>query len=534
MKIIRFGFGNEQEAFIEDRFKDGLNVIFSNDNNKGKTLVFQGMMYSIGYESIFPNTFNKKNIFFYLEMEIESKRIEFLRKNNSIIVKKDNGIIICSSIGEFKYFFNNEIFRLPKIYKDSKLVTIDLSLLYEIFFIGQDNRAPSNLISKGRFNKSDFKQMILSFSGNTILEKIDIDISEIESKIKEKNLELKNTTKKIGIIKKEPNVAEMVSVAYDSISLNSYTIKLKELHNDLLEFRKSREREINRKIKLENLILELKSLNRDLSEGNVVCGECGSDKIIYINNDISFDVSNKDVRNNIIESIKIQIQNKIEIIDGFNYDINKIQSKISSEVKSTPASVANILLYKEIIDEGYDNDNIASNIKSELINLNSMLDQARINNSKAEVKNDQKLNSIINLMNELMRKLDPSSNIIFDDIFTKRDSTYSGSEEQEFYFCKIIALNNILQHCFPIIIDSFRDGEISTDKELIMLDKYSNLNKQVIISSTLKNEEYDAKKYKDLDMINSIDYSSHSDSKILSEEYLVDFKNIIRTFNVDI
>ena len=38
MRIIKTGCGNASEAFIEDRFTDSVNVIFSNDNNKGKTI----------------------------------------------------------------------------------------------------------------------------------------------------------------------------------------------------------------------------------------------------------------------------------------------------------------------------------------------------------------------------------------------------------------------------------------------------------------------------------------------------------------
>ncbi len=53
-----------------------------------------------------------------------------------------------------------------------------------------------------------------------------------------------------------------------------------------------------------------------------------------------------------------------------------------------------------------------------------------------------------------------------------------------------MALNNILSHNFPLIIDSFREGELSSSKEILMLDEFIKLNKQVILTSTLKDEEY--------------------------------------------
>ena len=40
--------GNENEAYIENRFRDGLNVVFSDDNHMGKTVVMQSLMYALG------------------------------------------------------------------------------------------------------------------------------------------------------------------------------------------------------------------------------------------------------------------------------------------------------------------------------------------------------------------------------------------------------------------------------------------------------------------------------------------------------
>jgi len=42
MKILQTACGNINEAYIENRFTDGVNIIFSNDNNKGKTIVGGG------------------------------------------------------------------------------------------------------------------------------------------------------------------------------------------------------------------------------------------------------------------------------------------------------------------------------------------------------------------------------------------------------------------------------------------------------------------------------------------------------------
>ncbi|HEN3015781.1 TPA: hypothetical protein U4V48_002044, partial [Streptococcus agalactiae] len=53
MLIKKIAFGNLEEAFIEKRLTDGVNIIYSDENNKGKTLLFQAFMYSIGNTPIF-------------------------------------------------------------------------------------------------------------------------------------------------------------------------------------------------------------------------------------------------------------------------------------------------------------------------------------------------------------------------------------------------------------------------------------------------------------------------------------------------
>ena len=88
MIIRKIAFGNKNEAFIESRFKENTNIIFSNDNNRGKTLLMQSIVYSIGYESIFPSGFNYKSYYFYANICFNNRDVEFLRKGNSLLVIK--------------------------------------------------------------------------------------------------------------------------------------------------------------------------------------------------------------------------------------------------------------------------------------------------------------------------------------------------------------------------------------------------------------------------------------------------------------
>ncbi len=140
------------------------------------------------------------------------------------------------------------------------------------------------------------------------------------------------------------------------------------------------------------------------------------------------------------------------------------------------------------------------------------------------------LGEILEEMTKIYKVVDPNGNLFFDDLFTKKDATFSGSEEQEYYFSRLIALNNVLKHDFPIIVDSFRDGEVSTPKERKMLNIYKLLGKQVILTSTLKNEEYKAQKYTSEDGVNALDYSSHQDCKIMQSKNRNEFMGIINSY----
>ena len=113
MIIRKFAFGNKDEAFVEKRFGDQVNIIFSDDNNKGKTLVLQGMMFALGNEPIFPAGFNNAEHYFYLEFEINGKTFKLLRRNSTFSVLINEELSILESVSEFKYFFDSHIFKLP-------------------------------------------------------------------------------------------------------------------------------------------------------------------------------------------------------------------------------------------------------------------------------------------------------------------------------------------------------------------------------------------------------------------------------------
>lgn len=82
-------------------------------------------------------------------------------------------------------------------------------------------------------------------------------------------------------------------------------------------------------------------------------------------------------------------------------------------------------------------------------------------------------------------------------------------------------------------MDCFRKGELSTKKENIMIAEYQKTGVQVILSSTLKDEEYSSgTKYYDIDGVNAINYESNPNSHILQSIYCEQFMRLVDSFGI--
>lgn len=530
--IKKIAFGNIQEAYIEKRLNEKVNIIFSNDNNKGKTLLIQGLLFSMGNEPIFPSGFNYLDYYFYSKINVSGQDFEFLRKNKTTIVKGNSEIRITESLSELKYFINKNVFELPSIIKNGQDKLVDLYLFYQLFFIGQDKRDTSKIINSGQYNKNDFLSMLATLNGTKQTFLSDDDIESVRNKIKNLKTEIRILDKKMKFAKENPEIAENSLASVDKENYDKYSKILAEIAKQIAGYRNQRSRETNRKLKLENLLTELNSLNQKIEVGKVKCAECGSDKIIYTNGDVSFEVSNSEVKNNIINSIKEQIREKGEIISELIESIRVEEEKQTKLLNEIPSRMRNILAFSDEILSVAKYDVQKIKISREIDKLQSELEQKAEEDVEVKKKNNEMIETITQSLEFYFKTIDPDSNQEIVKLFTKSGENYSGSEGQVFYFSKLIALNNYFKHQFPIIIDSYRSGELSSQKEMKMIEFYKKADKQVILTSTLKSAEYDRPNYTEYEGINIIDFSTHKNSKILTPDYVTEFSEILSDFNI--
>lgn len=533
IKIKQIAIGNSEIAYIEKQLSDGINIIYSNDNNKGKTIIAQGFYYALGNTPIFPSGFDYKNYYFIVNLDINNQEISVCRKNDIFITKNQNHLNMFNSVTEFKRFFNKSIYTLPKIVKDNKTKMVDLELFFQLFFVGQDRRNTSNIFNSGYNKKEDFENLIYSMLDCYKISNI-IDENEVKQQILNLINEKKVLIKQNKILKK--NISE-VNIATYTRNKEAIQEKLKlteQIKNDLIEYNNERNRLNNKKIKNEILLKELRSLNRTLDEGQLVCLDCKSNHIGFENKEkeFQFDVSDSDIRNDIINVIKDRIEIAKEEIEKIEAEIFNKQNELKNLLKDDDITLENLLFYKEELENSSDADLKIASIDKEIKNLDAMLYSEKINNDNIiELQKSAKENILKEMMN-IYKKIDPEGNLLFDDIFTKRDQNYSGSEGSEYYISKMFSFAKILNHPFPVVIDAFREGELSTPKEKVVVDNFQGLPNQVIFTATLKQEEYN--KYDAFENINKIDYSSIRTCHLLNNLYAEEMKNLIKSFSLKI
>lgn len=537
MKILMVAVGDTNEAFVEENFTDGLNIISSDDNNKGKTIIVQSMMYALGNEPTFPASFEYQKYFYYVEFEESEKIYQVCRSGNSFILKQASSMMIFDNVSELKRYWNKHICPLPSIVKNQLLRIVDPELYIQLFFVGQDKKDTSNVAHHGFYNKQDFIEMIYAYVGLSGEELSPDKIDEIKSRISALKDEKKVLLQQHKILKSKKAPVSYLSAESDRLSFEAKIANLEKVQGKITELRKARNSASTRKGKWEHTINELRSLNRTISCGELRCLDCNSTNISFSTGEnvgatYSFDVSTVEMRNEIINSISEKIFAYAEEIERLSNEIATTQEKLQSLMDDESISLESIVAYKNDIFSASDAEIRIKEIEAEIASLKNQL---KTSEDASHVNQESRLAlqaDILKKMNDFYRQIDPDGNITYSSLFTQRNEVYSGSEATIFHFVKLFALQSALHHNFPIVIDSFRAEDLSTVKENAVLEISRSVKNQVILTTTLKQEELG--KYDLLAGVNHINYQSHIPSKILSSGYVDSLLTLLRNLSINI
>ncbi|WP_066496923.1 hypothetical protein [Abyssisolibacter fermentans] len=534
MMIKAIFIGNKDEAYVFEDFKNGLNIIFSDDNNKGKTIAIQSIMYCLGNKPAFPTSFKYEDYFHIVYFEHNEKLIKICRKSKNFVIKKGEEYAVFDNTAEFKRYWNKNIQELPVIKKDNVVRIVDPELLVQLFFVGQDKKTTWDIINKGWYKKDDFYSLLYAMAGvNNYSDTIE-DTEIIKKKIFDLKAEKKILLKENKILK-ENNVAyEYLSATNDKKALEDMLKEVERIKDKLLSFKKERANAISRRTKNELALKELRSLNRTMKTGQIACLDCGSKHIAYESADkeFSFDISTSAMRKQILDAVKDKIDIYNEEIDRLTKEIVICQSELDLSMQADDIPLEALLVVRKEMEGVKDADVRICEIDSELHKLVDQLTKKETVSDESVKKCEKLLGDIVDSMNEFYKVVDSANETAYDNIFTARDKILSGSEATEFHLARMFAFEKVLQHEFPIIVDSFRAEDLSSEREKRALEMFVGLSNQIIFTTTLKKEEEN--KYLDNEYVYPIDFSKHVTNKMLSKEYVNRFLNVANEMLVNV
>ncbi|WP_175612981.1 hypothetical protein [Fusobacterium mortiferum] len=535
MIIHKVALGNNEEAFIEDTFSDGLNILLSDDNNKGKTIIIQSMLYALGNKPIFPDSFNYKDFVYYIEFEHNNEKYILVRTGDEYILKYSDKLGIFEGESELKRFWNSHIFQLPVIQFKGEKRIVDMELFVQLFFVGQDGKDTSNIFNSGFYHKDDFRNMLLSYSGDYTSEITPVKIKKIKDKIKDLNIQRDEKLKLSNFYKITAPATEYLSRIKDKDSFKKRIKEMDSITDKITESKKKRNRLAAKKSLWTGTLKELNSLNQNIKVGELRCMDCNSNHIAYRGSSkpkYSFDISTPAMRKQIIESINEKISGFGEEIEKVDFEIQRLQEKLYSLMDSEDITLENIIAYKAGFNSIKELEQKIDSIDKELEQYEKILREGINFSDEAKKEREKFYKQFMSSMNTKKKQIDIEGEKEYEDIFTKRGTVVSGSEQTVFYVSRLLASAEMTSHDYPIIMDSFRAEDLSTEKEKRVLEMFIELKNQCILTTTLKTEEIG--KYDNIENVHIIDYSSHKSNKLLNQNDLIQFKQLLKSMYIEL
>lgn len=532
IRIKQIALGNASEAYIQSGFTGGLNVISSGENHVGKTVIMQAMMFALGSEPLFPTSLRYQEYAHIIDVEIDGRSVSILRNGSTFVVRDGDVIEPIETVSDFDQYWSNHFLALPSIVKDGKERMVPVALFEQMAFMPQAKRNTARIYG-GYYNKADFVEMIYSlagFAGRTLDSKSLKKIKERRKALQARRSELSKQAKQL---KKPGTALAVVSPTSDREEKTRLIAELDEIRGDIVSLQNRRNRVLTRMKKNEAVLHELRSLNSEISCGALECLNCHSRAIGYRMDkaDFVFDLTTSDMRQQILRSLQERIDGQRNESGALDSEIRELQKRFNTLADTREISLEDIFACRENYVSLEDIDAELTTVTDELAEIERAI-QANTQ-ADAEIKESRKefKESLLSTMNRVRRTLGAEDNAPdYVDLFTTENSPYSGSEATEFLMARLYALAKHLHHQMPILVDSFRAEELSTGREEKLLPFFGELDNQVILTATLKEQE--AGKYRNIDGVNDIDLAGYAPNKLLSAKYCDAFKTKVAEFGI--
>lgn len=526
--------GNGIESFVERSFTNGINVVYSMDNNRGKTVLMQGIMFALGAVPTFPSGFQYREYIYIVDLDVDGRDVSVLRSKNTFAVLSNNELHTFESEASFSKYWSKNIRILPNIVKKGRTTSVGLELYTQMAFIPQDGKSSAKLLS-GQFSKDDFCEMLYAIKG---LDGRELD-TESEEALKKRRDELKgklkSLTRQTAALNERGTALSMISASVDNRDMEELLADLERARKEVTDIRKKRSRLIDRLTKCQITLDELNSLKIETREGRLYCLECGSERIGYrmADSKAMFDVTNSTMRSRIIGSLGERIDATRNEIDTLDQQLRKAQQNLAALLaQNTEFSLADIVACKNDYLDSRELDLEMQKAQHELAEIKDTLESNKTMTNDLRKRQREFSDELVSKMNFAQRHISGNDHATpYEALFSTNANVFSGSDETIYFASRQYALAAIMGHDMPLLVDSFRGEDLSTEREERMLELYSHVQNQMIFTTTVKKEE-GKEKYEMDDRLNAIDYSGHDVNKILCTDYNDEFLTKVSEFGI--
>ena len=280
---------------------------------------------------------------------------------------------------------------------------------------------------------------------------------------------------------------------------------------------------------------ELLSLRLDTPKGELVCFDCGSTHIGYRmpSSEPLFDVTTPNMRTQIIDSLKERIESINFDLENNERELRKAQRHLGELLsKNDDFSLTDLVACKDMFLDVKEIDREIQDAQQEINEIDNMLKIKKGLTNKLKERRREFYEDLISEMNHVRQMISGNNQSIpYTALFSTSTNVFSGSDETIYFASREYALSKVLDHGMPLLIDSFREEDLSTMRENRMLDLFAELPNQMILTTTVKHEE-GKEKYESDKRVHAIDYSNHEVEKILNSSYNESFIAKVREFGI--
>ena len=526
------------------KFKDNDNLITSEKNSRGKSVLMKSIYHTLGADSMFDSVFPKDNILYEITLKSKENKYRILRYKDCFSIIKNNELVDYISKGsrtDLSLFFQREFG--TGIYLKNRKKTTELAppaYLFIPYYLDQDRswkeeQEPFSKQTMGQYETLSRNELYLYHLGvyNKNYGKIKSEIDELSRNINAVKEELMYLDQSYQNVKKTIDndmviVNDVELESFYRVNSNKINEKMEEqqkLLNYLMQLDKNR---ISCLISIRNNNRIIEKLKESNSVNSMVirCPNCNQEFDIELRDEIK-NVYSQVVLENENKSLNLEIRRIDEHIIRLKEQINEINEVINSINKEMIESRSNYEKYitrlalSSLLDKQMNDISILDKKLSTLTKDKETkaleIKEIKDKTHNAKIKfcdyySDYLINLGVNLFSQ-------------NDISAFKKLTLSGSQyvrsSLAFYFAflKVKTELNSTSYNFPLVIDSPREGEQDEYNSFNILDfilgEKANNYQRIVASVNAKNYITEEK----LNSINVIELTNEEGKVMSAEEY---------------